>query len=81
MEYFLLHYLRRHNSIETFKSKFVLTDESLSQIFDRWRSLPKFDGDKVATNSNLIRHYIETLVPDKASGYAKTLGYSINKRN
>ncbi len=75
-EYWLLHNLRKGQSIKKFKLDFMLDEKSCSVLLQRWKSILSIDGDKVSIPARKIQEYIKSLKPEELSEYAKRLVFS-----
>lgn len=79
IEYELLHSLRKGSRIDKFQSDFMLDDNSLSTLLDRWKSVIHRNDNKVQVSSKDIQNYIKTLEPGTLSEYAKRIVFSGNR--
>jgi len=75
-EYFLLHNIRKGNSISQFQSSFMLDEKSISTLLNRWKQILKVDGDKVSISSSGIQDYLKSLPSEKISEYSNQLIFS-----
>ena len=76
IEYWMLHSLRKVQSISKFKSDFMLDEENYSVLQQRWDSILDIDGDKVIINAKDIQEHMKSLKPKPQSDYAKKLIHS-----
>lgn len=74
-EYYLLNYLRKVKSIRKFQLKFMINDDSLSSILQRWKFI-RINNDKVTITSMDINGYLKILPTNMVSEYYKRLLYS-----
>jgi len=79
IEYELLHTLRKSSSIKTLQSSFMLDNKSLRLLTKRWEKILKISGDEAALTSKDIQEYVNSLVPESTSEYAKKLIFSGKK--
>jgi len=73
VEYWLLHNLRKVQSISKFKLDFMLDDKNCSILLQRWKSILEIKRDRVIISAKEIQEYVKSLKPETLSEYAKKL--------
>lgn len=81
LEYWMLHSLRKEQSMDKFKSDFMLDKKNCSVLLQRWKSLLEINGDKVVVSAGKIQEYVKSLKPETLSEYAKKLTFSAKQKS
>lgn len=76
VEYWMLHSLRKGQSISKFKSDFMLDDKNCSILLQRWKSILEVNGNRVVISAKKIQEYVKSLKPETLSEYTKKLIFS-----